>query len=203
VRPLRGGNVIYFAAETGGVEAVLGVGLGHANKVGHDIRRFARALGDENVDAGGGGAGTGARRLDDHFVGGLAGHGDSGDFADLQACAEKLDTRGAERITFEERNLELALAEAEDDVNLLRFFHEQAGSGSLPDYDVDGKLAIDAVSNFENKTVRSQEAGGLGDVLAGKVGHSDLAAVDGDAHGGDGGKESCGSKDEDEEGHLA
>ena len=89
--PLGGGDVIDFAAEAGGIEAALGVGFGHADEVGHDVGGLARTLRDEDVDAGSGGAGSGARRLDDDFVGGLVGHGDGGDFTDLEASAEEFD----------------------------------------------------------------------------------------------------------------
>jgi hypothetical protein len=120
---LGGGYVIYFAAEACDIEAALGVGFGHAYEVGHYVSGFVGALRDEDVDAWGGGAVAGARRLDYDFVGGLIGHGDGGDFADLQAGAEEFDARGAQGIAFEQRDLELALAEAQDDVNLLGFFH--------------------------------------------------------------------------------
>jgi hypothetical protein len=148
VGPLRGGEVIYFSAEAGGVEAALGVGFGHADEVGHDVGGFAGALRDEDVDAGSGGAGAGTRCLDDDFVAGFVWHGDGGDFADLQAGAEELDAGGAKRIAFEERDLQFSLAKAEHDVGLLRLFHEQTGGRSLADDNVDGQLAVDAVGNF-------------------------------------------------------
>jgi hypothetical protein len=112
VGPLGGGDVVYFAAEAAGVEAALGVGFGHAYEVGHYVGGFVGALGDQDVYAWGGGAGAGARRLDYDFVGGLFGHGDGGDFADLQAGAEEFDAGGTQRIAFEEGDSELALAEA-------------------------------------------------------------------------------------------
>jgi hypothetical protein len=120
---LGGGDVIYFVTEAAGVEAALGVGLGHAYEVGHYVGRLAEALGDEDIDAGGGCAGAGTRGLYEDFVGGLIGRSDGGDFANLQAGAEEFDARGTERIAFEQGDLELALAEAEDYVGLLGFFH--------------------------------------------------------------------------------
>src|ERR1700739_702909 len=97
--------------------------------MGHDVGGFARALGDEYVDAGRGGTGARARRLENDFVGGLIGHGDGGNFADLQPGAEEFDARGAERIALQQGNLQLALAEAEHDGGLLGLFHQQAGGG--------------------------------------------------------------------------
>jgi hypothetical protein len=148
VGPLRGGDVIYFAAEAAGVEAAFGVGFGHADEMGHYVGGLARALRDEDVDAWRGGSGPGARRLDYDFVGGLVGHGDGGDFADLQAGAEELDAGGAEGIAFEQRDLQLALTEAQDYVGLLGLFHQEAGGRGLADYYVDGELAVDAVGDF-------------------------------------------------------
>jgi hypothetical protein len=203
VGPLGGGDVIYFAAEAGVVEAVLSVGFGHADEMGHYVGGFVGTLGDEDVDAGSGCAVAGARRLDYDFVGGFFGHGYGGDFADLEAGAEKFDARGAQGIAFEEGDLELALAEAQDYVNLLGFFHQQAGGWGLADDNVDGELAIDAVGYAEHQATGADEAGGFGDILAGEVGHGDFAAMDGDAHGGDGGEESGRGENEDEEGHLA
>jgi hypothetical protein len=46
VRPLRGGDIVYFVAEAGGSEAAEGVGLGHADEVGHDVSGLAGALRD-------------------------------------------------------------------------------------------------------------------------------------------------------------
>ena len=51
VGPLRGGDVVDFAAEAGDVEAALGVGFGQADEMRHDVGVFARALRDEDVDA--------------------------------------------------------------------------------------------------------------------------------------------------------
>src|SRR5712672_2979151 len=112
VGPLGGGDVIYFAAEAAGVQAALGVGLGHAYEMGHYVSGFVGALGDQDVYAGSCGTGAGARRLDYNFVGGLFGHGDGGDFAYLEAGAEEFDAGGAQGIAFEERDSELALAQA-------------------------------------------------------------------------------------------
>jgi len=124
VGPLRGGYVIYFAAKAAGIEAALGVGFGHAYEVGHYVGGFVRALRDEDIDARGGGSVAGARRLDYDFVGGFVGHGDGGNFTDLEAGTEELDAGGAQGIAFEERELELALGEGQDDVNLLGFLHQ-------------------------------------------------------------------------------
>jgi hypothetical protein len=109
---LGGGDVIYFAAEAAGVEAALGVGLGHAYEMGHHVGGLVGALGDQDVYAGSGGSGAGARRLDYDFIGRLLGHGDGGDFAYLKAGAEEFDAGGAQGIAFEEGDSELALAEA-------------------------------------------------------------------------------------------
>ena len=86
-----------------------------------EVGHFVGTLGDEDVYAWGGGAG--ARGLDDDFVGGLVRHGYSGDFAYLQAGTEEFDAGGAQGIAFEERDLKLALAEAQDYMGLLGFFH--------------------------------------------------------------------------------
>ena len=139
-----------FAAEAGGVEAALGVGFGHAREVGHYVSGLARALGDQDIDSGSGGAGSRARGLDYDFVDGPFGQGDGGNFAYLEACAEKFDARGAKRIAFEERDLQFTLAQAQDYVGLLGFFHQQAGGGRLADYYVDGEFAIDAVCHTEH-----------------------------------------------------
>jgi hypothetical protein len=109
---LGGGDVIYFAAEAAGVEAALGVGLGHTYEMGHYVGGFVGALGDQDVYAGSCGSGAGARRLDYDFVGWFFGHSDGGDFAYLQAGAEEFDAGGAQGIAFEERDSELALAQA-------------------------------------------------------------------------------------------
>jgi hypothetical protein len=202
VGPLRCGDIVDFAAKAGRIETALGVGFGQADEMGHDVGGFAAALGDENVDAGSGGSGSGTRSLQHNFVGGPLGHGDGGDFSHLQAGAEEFDAGGAEGIAFEEGNLELTLAEAEDDVGLLRFFHEQAGGWSLADDDVDGEFAIDAIGDTKIQATGAEQAGGFGDIFADEVGHGDFAAVNGDAHGGDGGEESRGSEDENEQSHL-
>jgi hypothetical protein len=97
---LRSGDVVYFAAEAGGVEAALGVGFGHADEVGHYVGDFVGALRDEDIYAGSCGSGAGARRLDYDFVGGLVGHSEGGYFTYLQAGAEEFDARGAEGIAF-------------------------------------------------------------------------------------------------------
>ena len=102
---MGGGDVIYFVAEAAGVEAALGVGLGHAYEVGHYVSGFVGALGNEDVDARSGGAGAGARGLDYDFIDGFFGHGYGGDFANLQACAKEFDARGAEGIAFKQRDL--------------------------------------------------------------------------------------------------
>lgn len=97
--------------------------------------------------------------------------------------------------------MQLALAEAEDDVSLLRNFHEHAGRRSLANDDVDGLIAVDAISDVKNEAVRMQEATGFRDTLADEIGHVDFAAVDGNAHRRDGAEERGGGKDEDEKGH--
>ncbi len=111
--------------------------------------------------------------------------------------------RELQGIAFEEGNLQLALAEAEDHVSLLRLFHEQACERRLADNDVDGQLAVDAIGHAQHQAARAQQAGGFRDALADKVGHGDFAAVDGDAHRSNGAKERGGSENEDEKGHLA
>src|SRR6266404_98774 len=121
--------------------------------MGHHVGGLVGALGNQDVYARGGGAGAGARRLDYDFVGGLFGHGDGGDFADLQAGAEEFDAGGAQGIAFEEWDSELALAQAQDYVGLLGFFHQEAGGRSLADDYVDGKFTIDAVGYFEDQAV--------------------------------------------------
>ncbi len=129
---------------------MLRVGFDHADEMGHHVGGFSWALRDEDVDAGSRCSFAGSRSLDDYFVGGLVGHADGGHFADLQASAEQFDAGGAEGIAFEQRDLQLALAEAEHDVRLLRFFHQQAGGGSLAHDDVYGQVAVDAVGYFQD-----------------------------------------------------
>src|SRR5713226_7937238 len=170
MRPLRSGDVIDFAAEACDVEAMLRVDFAHACEVRHDVSGFARALRNKYIHTRCGGAGAGARRLEDDFVDGLVGHGQVGNFADLQACAQQLDARSAEGIAFQQRNLQLALAETEDYVSLLRLFHEQACERRLADNDVDGQLAVDAIGHAQHQAARAQQAGGFRDALADKVG---------------------------------
>jgi hypothetical protein len=71
-------------------------------------------------------------------------------------------------------------------VGLLGFFHQDAGERGLADDYVDGQLTVDTIGYAENQAVGTEQAGGFGDVLADQVGNGDFAAVDGDAHGGDG-----------------
>src|SRR5260370_31911820 len=184
MRPLRSGDVIDFAAEAGDVEAMLRVDFVHACEVRHDVSGFARALRYEDVDAGRGGAGGGARRLEHDFVDGRVGHGQGGNFADLQACGQQLDARSAEGIAFQQRNLQLTLAEAEDYVSLLRLFHEQACERRLADNDVDGQLAVDAIGHAQHQAARAQQAAGFPNALPAQVGHVDFPAVDCDSHRG-------------------
>ena len=166
VRPLGRGDAVDFAAEAAGLQTALGVGFAQADKMGHDEGGFAWAVGDENVHSRAGSAGAWARRLEDDGVGGFVCHGDAGDFTNLEASSKQLNTRSPKGVSFEERNLQLALAEAEDHIGLLRNLHEHAGRRALAHDDVDRKLAVNAVSDAKDEAARAQEAVGFGDFFA-------------------------------------
>jgi hypothetical protein len=201
--PLRRGDWNCFLWQVGLVEKGVGCDFVHADEIGHNVGGLFVAGGDQDIDARGGGAVTGLGILDDYGVDDLLGKGDVGDFAYLQPGAEKLNAGDAQTAAFERRNFELPLTEAEHYVSLLGNFHHHAGGRSLPDDFVDWHFAVHTVGDAENESLGAEQLAGFGDVFADKVGHSDFASVNGDAHGGDGAEESGGSQDEDQEGDAA
>src|SRR5439155_5686685 len=105
VRPLRSGDVVDLAAKAGNVETVLRIDLGEAGKMRHDESGLFASLRDKYIDLGRGGSTAGAWRLYNHGIDGLIGHANRRDLSHLQSGAQKLDSRGAQRIAFEQWDL--------------------------------------------------------------------------------------------------
>jgi hypothetical protein len=121
----------------------------------------------------------------------------------LQAGAKQLDPRNTKRIAFEQGNFQLALAQAQHHVSLLRHLHQQAGRRRLPHDDVDGLIAIHAIRDAKHQPTRAQHSVSLADIFADQVGHGYFAAVDSNPHRRDGAKKGGGSEDKNEKSRLA
>src|SRR5256885_6019296 len=98
---------------------MLRVSFVQTNESRHYIRNFSRTLGDKHVNARCGCASAGPWSLKNDFIRGIVSKRGGGNLSHLQTGAQQYDTRSSQRISLEERNLQLPLAQTEHHMRLL------------------------------------------------------------------------------------
>src|SRR5713226_217993 len=182
MRPLRCRHIIHLAPHLRHIQPVLRVRLIQSCQVRHHVRRLARPLRNQHVHSRRRRSRSGLRILNHHRVHRLVRHRDGRNFPDLQSRAQQLDSRSAQRIAFQQRNLQLPLPQAQHHVRLLRHFHQQARRRCLPHHHVNGLVAVDSVRHAQHQPARLQHLARLGYILAHQIRHRHLAPVNRDAH---------------------
>jgi len=121
---------------------------------------------------------------------GVTGCGDVGDGAQFEPEAADVDGGGAFALADKVGDGDLLRAEAFGDAYGPLAAHGDAGGGRLRE-DVTGRRVgrVEAVFEVEDKAVGAGLLAGVKKGEAGEVGDLDLAAVDGEAHGDEGGDE--------------
>lgn len=182
--------------EAGGCCSCCGGGEGEAGEGGHD-EGFGGGCGfgvaEEEADAGAvdaDGVGGGGLGDDDS---GFAGGGDVGDGTEFEAEAADVDGGGALGLAEEVGDGDLLGAEAFGDADGPLATDCEAGGGGLGEDAAGwGVGGVEAVFEAEDEAEGAGFLAGFGEGEAGEVGDFDFVAVDGEAHGDEGGDERYG-----------
>ena len=179
--------------EADGCGAGGGAGEGEAGQGGHDVGFGGFGLlgvGEEEADAGAvdaGGVGVWGLRDDGA---GFAGGGDVSDGAEFEGDAADVDGGGALGLADEVGDGDVLGAETFGDADGPLATDDRTGGGGLGE-DAAGGCGggVEAVFEVEAEAEGAGLFAGVGDGEAGEVGDLDLAAVDGETHGDEGGDE--------------